>query len=225
MHNSISRQRFDDTAALEAAVQALIRDELQAQHDVPHALMLSGGRTPLPVYARVAEAPFKPDGFAHVLFTDDRHVPVDSPDSNFGGARGMLCALGLPEERILRIDPRLDLDACAADYDKQIGAFFATGGLIATALLGIGTDGHTCSLFTKEDILAAEGKYAIPVVRPEPPHRISVTPEVLARAERVIFLASGPDKEEIVERLITAPEHIVAGRAAAGCRHVTVWQA
>jgi 6-phosphogluconolactonase len=225
MRNHFILRRFDGQAALEAALQALIQEELQAAHDLPHAIILSGGRTPLPVYERIAREPFKPDGFAHVIFSDDRHVPFESEDSNLGHARPMLDALGMQEDRVLHIDPTLPLEAAARAYEDRARAFFARGGMVTIALLGLGADGHTCSLFTEEDLTDAKGRYAIPVRRPQPPHRVSITPEVLARAERIVFMACGEEKAAVVEQLLEDPRQVVAGRAVAHCEGVSIWQA
>ena len=225
MRNPISRQRFEAESAMQTALQELISAELKTAHDFPHAIVISGGRTPVPVYNAIAEAPFRPDGFAHVMFSDDRHVPLDDPASNFGNARPMLEALGLSDGRTLRIDPGLDLDACASDYENRVRGFFARGGILTLALLGLGSDGHTCSLFSDKNLAASAGRYAIPVMKPESPDRVSLTPEVLSRAERVIFVVSGEEKNAVVEELLRAPQDLVAGRAVARCESVSLWQA
>jgi 6-phosphogluconolactonase len=218
---------FDTPAALTEAAVALLTEAFQQSQSSPYVLILSGGRTPLPAYQRIAEDGGKlalnPN--LHIAFADERHVPDDSPDSNYANMRPMLEALQLPFERILRVQTNgFSLIDAAAQYDADLRYFFRSGGIVPLALLGLGPDGHTCSLFTPNDVDAGADRCAIPVQRPTPPHRVSITPGVLQRAERVIFLVSGADKNDIVQRLLEAPETVTAGRAVAACTRVEVWQ-
>lgn len=211
--------------ALDDTLYWNIRAALGRDRGKPHAVILSGGRTPLSLFRRVARNPFPVSRNAYILFSDERHVPADAPESNYGHARPMFKALGLPEDRVLRVQTELPLDEAAAEYDRALRAFRDSGGLILAAFLGLGPDGHTCSLFTQADLDAAAGRYAIAVERPAPPHRVSVTPALLETAQHVIFAVAGNEKREIVRRLIAQPDSIVAGRAVAHCRHVHIWQA
>lgn len=223
--STILEKTFSSPTALLKAAQDLLRAELQRAASQPRAIMISGGRTPLPVYHDIARAPFPPASNVKVCFSDERHVPVDSTESNYGNARPMLDALRLPQERILRIRTELPLEQAAADYDAALSAFLQSGGRIAVALLGIGPDGHTCSLFSDADLERARGHYAIPVTGAQPPHRVTVTPSLLARVERVVFLVADPDKDPIIRQLLEAPMSVVAGKAVADCPHVELWRA
>lgn len=218
-------RNFLNEQSFQQAVFELLKAELQEAASQPHAVLLSGGRTPLPIYAALAQAPVAVAKSAHVSFSDERHVPVDSPESNFGAAAPMLDALQLAPHQVLRVPTEKSLEEAAHAYDATLRQFVDAGGKFTLALLGIGADGHTCSLFTEEDLARAAGHLAISVERPSPPHRISVTPELLSTVARVIFLVSGPDKEEIVQRLLKTPEQTVAGRAVAHCPSIEIWRA
>jgi 6-phosphogluconolactonase len=215
---------FENKDALLGKVEGLIRATLGAHADQNFALMVSGGNTPLPVYAAIAADPVPVGPRAHLMFADDRYVPVSSSESNFGNARAMIDALGLVD-RTLRVDPGLELEACARDYDGQISRFLAAGGTIPVALLGLGADGHTCSLFNDADILRAENRLAAPVYKESSPDRITVSPKFLSNVEKVVFVVSGADKKEMIDALVTEPASITAGKAVAGCRDVSIWRA
>ena len=217
-------QDFDDKPALLAEVETLIRQTLTENRDYDFALMVSGGNTPLPIYKAIAENPVVASLHAYLAFTDDRHVPVDSAESNFGNARAMIEAVGLAD-RCLRIDPDLDLEACATQYDADLKAFVERGGKIPIALLGLGADGHTCSLFNDTDLARAENCLAAPAYKESPPNRITVSPKLLSQVEKVIFVVAGDDKAEMIQALIEAPEKITAGKAIAGCPSVSIWRA
>lgn len=205
-------------------VETLLRSALTATTEYPYAVMVSGGNTPLPVYASIAANPFVADSSAYLAFTDDRHVPVASPESNFGNARAMIDAVGLTE-RTLRIDPELALEACATAYDTTLREFLKSGGKIPVALLGLGADGHTCSLFNDTDLDRAANCLAAPAYKEQPPNRITVSPGLLAQVEQVIFVVAGSDKTPMIDALLNRPETITAGKAVAACKSVALWRA
>jgi len=225
MADGITIHQFHTVKTLHDAVAALIRKHLKTRSASPHALMLSGGHTPLHVYQAIAQRPSAIADSAYLTYTDDRHVPVDSPDSNYGNTLPMIQALGLPEERVIRIHPELALEDAAQRFHEDFVHFFADGGRIHAGLLGLGPDGHTCSLFTREGLDRGSGRYAIPTYREPGPNRVSVTPDLLERIERVIFLVAGEDKMPIIEQLRTDPASVIAGQAVAGCPFVELWYA
>lgn len=218
-------QHFESVAAVNQACEALLRETLGTDTGAPRAVMLSGGRTPLALFQQIAAKPFPVSENAWLTYTDDRHVPTESPESNFGATLPMIEALGLPMERVLRVHTELSLEDAATRYHEDFSAFFDQGGEIPVAFLGIGTDGHTCSLFTQDDIDRGAGRLASPTPRPTPPHRVTVTPSLLNRCGRIIFLITGSDKDAVVEQLLHDPQSIPAGRATAACKSVEIWRA
>ncbi len=220
---TINVRDFDSKDALLAEVEALIRSTLSKSSEREYALMVSGGNTPLPVYAAIAADPIEASPQAYLAFTDDRYVPIDSPDSNFGNARAMIEAVGLAE-RTIRINPDLDIEACAARYDADLAAFLARGASIPVALLGLGADGHTCSLFNDTDLARAENCLAAPAYKESPPDRITVSPKLLAQVGEIIFVVAGDDKAEMIDALINNPDSITAGKAVSQCASVSLWR-
>jgi 6-phosphogluconolactonase len=217
--------RFDTVQDLTRAAFDLLRGALEATFPFPHAVMLSGGKTPLSLYGQIAESPPLPSPGLHLLYSDERLLSEDSSDSNYHNTRPMIAAMNLPSECVLRVHTHLPMEEAAINYDGQISDFFDKGGQITLGLLGLGADGHTASLFSLEDIEGGRGRWAIPVPRQVPPPRVSVTPSLLDRIERIVFLVAGPDKAEMVERLLHQPETIPAGVAVKNARHVDLWVA
>jgi 6-phosphogluconolactonase/glucosamine-6-phosphate isomerase/deaminase len=187
--------------------------------------MLSGGRTPVAAYAEVAQRGFWAAADLHVLLSDERMVPEDSPDSNLGGLRPMLNALEVEDDRILRVDTSVPLKKAAAGYDRALQQFVRSGGRITLGILGLGPDGHTASLFSPDDLTRAPGALAVAVPRREGPDRVSVTPDLLKRVEVLIFLVMGRDKQDVVSRLMKDPDAVVAGRAVREAAAVQLWTA
>ncbi|MFT5127739.1 MAG: 6-phosphogluconolactonase [Rhodothermales bacterium] len=210
---------FANSAALQDALLATMQEAMQGADK--SAIMLSGGGTPLALYNRIAARPFAVNPNLHVMYSDDRLTPHDSPDSNFGNTKAMLRALGVPDSRVFAIAPELEPPAAADAMHDALAAFFADGGRIPLGLLGLGTDGHTASLFNLEDA-AFDDRLTLVVKRPDYT-RVSVTGPVIARAERLIFLVTGESKRPIIQQLLSEPESLPSGRAIRGLRNVELW--
>jgi 6-phosphogluconolactonase/glucosamine-6-phosphate isomerase/deaminase len=114
-------------------------------------------------------------------------------------------------------------EAAADDYGRRVASFLDAGGHISLALLGLGSDGHTASLFSVQDMEAAQGRTAVAVHRAPPPHRVSLTPDILARCRKVVFLVAGEAKTDIVHRILQAPGSVVAAQAVRRAPDVELW--
>ncbi len=175
----------------------------------PRTLVLAGGHTPRPVYRRLALIPYNWDG-VHVFFSDERCVPPEHPDSNFGMAHETLLAHVEAQVHRMRgetCDPAI--------YEEELRAFFGPSSRPAfdLAFLGLGTDGHTASLFPQDAALAEKVRWVARVARPDY-RRLTLTIPALSAAKTVIFLVAGPDKREALRRLLRN-EDIPAARVSA----------
>jgi 6-phosphogluconolactonase len=210
----------DDLA--HALAQTLAQDAARIESG-PHAIMLSGGTTPLAAYALLTEHPPVVGPGLHVLFSDERHVPANSPHSNCGQIQPMLQAWGLPPNRILNVHGDDPLNQATEAYDQAIERFLGTGGIIHLGLLGLGADGHTASLFNAQQIVQSQATWAVAVQRPDGMNGISVTPRLLQRVKRIIFVVTGAGKRAMVSTLLRQPHTIPAGLAVSGHPNVEVW--
>jgi 6-phosphogluconolactonase len=159
----------------------------------------------------------------HVLFTDERYVPADSPASNYYQCKPLLDVLALPEEALLRVHTELPLDEAAARYERELTTLLSSGVRIGLGLLGLGADGHTASLFSAQDLERARGRYALPVQRPDGMAAVSVTPDLLATVREPVFVVAGADKATAVHSLAQQDRALVAWRAVQGCADVELW--
>ncbi len=187
------------------------------------AVMLSGGSTPLPAYRALAQQPLRHDDRLHVLFSDERYVPADSPASNYRQCKALLDVLALPEEALLRVHTGLPLDEAAARYERELTTLLSSGVRIGLGLLGLGADGHTASLFSAQDLERARGRYALPVQRPDGMAAVSVTPDLLASVREPVFVVAGADQAQAVRSLTRQDRTLVAWRAVQGCADVELW--
>ncbi|KAM0756040.1 6-phosphogluconolactonase [Meredithblackwellia eburnea MCA 4105] len=152
-----------------------------------------------------------------VFFADERIVPLDDPDSNYLAVHEHLFSkVPIPRSQIHTIDTSLlsDPEALADEYEKQMVSTFITGSnsiafpRFDLVLLGIGPDGHTCSLFPGHPLLEEQdGWVAWLDDSPKPPSkRITLTFPVLNHAYRVAFVATGSGKQDILHRALDKPE-------------------
>lgn len=178
---------------------------------------LSGGSTPKVLLGLLAQAPYRETlawGRIHVAWGDERCVPPDDAQSNFRMAREALLAhVPIPEEHIHRIPAENpDHEAAAADYAATLRLVFALAGdelpRFDLIHLGLGTEGHTASLFPGSPALAERERFvAAPFVAKLDAYRITLTPPVLNAAREVQFLAAGAEKADIVRDILHAPHN------------------
>lgn len=166
---------------------------------------LSGGSTPKAVYPLLtAEPRIGKLDWSRVEFFwgDDRSVPPDDPESNFGVAQRLLISRlpGVRPERVHRMPADADdRDAAARAYEAELRAVFkpADGELPAFDLiwLGMGPDGHTASLFPGSDALNVTDRWVVPNWAPElATWRMTFTFPLIDAARQVLFVVSGADK-------------------------------
>ena len=208
---------------LTAALAGELANEAARATAQPRAIMLAGGTTPLAAYAHLTAHPPRVDGHLHLLFSDDRHVPPDSPHSNYGQIRPMLAAWQMPQERVLRVLGERPIDEATSTYDQALGRFLGQGGAIPLGVLGLGTDGHTASLFTPAQVTQGQSVWALSVARPDGLNGVTVSPRLLQRVGRIIVITTGVGKRATAERLVKQPNTLTAGLALAGHPRVELW--
>lgn len=163
-------------------------------------LALSGGSTPRRYHQQLAQLDREetPWGRLSILFSDERAVRPDHPDSNYRMAREtLLDAAPIALSKIHRIPAEeSDLDRVAAEYEALILQLTKGSGAVDLVVLGLGGDGHTASLFPSHP-LPPPGRLVVATpVSPTTPltPRVTLTYEAIARAKRVMVLVAGGDK-------------------------------
>jgi 6-phosphogluconolactonase len=219
----LTTRRFGSRAELDAALAERLARAIATA--AASAIMLSGGTTPLPAYRALAARRLEHDERLHVLFSDERYVPEDSPASNYRQISPLLEALALPQESLLRVRTELTLEQAAADYEQRLSSLLSSGVHIGLGLLGLGADGHTASLFGAADLARARGRFAITVQRPDGMSAVSVTPELLATVREPLFVVAGSGKDQAVAALIARDPNLTAWRAVQLCTQVELWVA
>lgn len=167
-------------------------------------IALAGGSTPRALYAELAEHGAEQGAdFSRwqVFFGDERCVPPDHPESNFRTAREALLAhVLIPRDHVYRVRTEVGRpNEVANAYASEIRRAFdlAPGEMprFDLALLGLGTDGHTASLFPETSALEETERIAVENFVPRlDAHRITLTIPVFNAAHAVLFLVEGKDK-------------------------------
>ncbi|KAJ1667605.1 suppressor of los1-1 [Coemansia sp. RSA 1813] len=149
----------------------------------------------------------------YVFWADERCVDYDSEESNYKLLKQeLLDPLGgkIPEAQVIAINESLvgDPEAAATDYQEQMETVFAKGKSkfpeFDCILLGIGPDGHTCSLFPNRPQLEERNKWVVHIEDSpkEPPCRITLTLPVLNASRSVAFVATGAGKSKTVKEIV-----------------------
>lgn len=167
---------------------------------------LSGGSTPKTTYALLAEKPFS-DVIAwqsvHVFWGDERCVPPSHTDSNYLIAREtFLEKVPLPSENIHRMRGELAPKKAASAYQAELESALGEQGRFDLILLGMGTDGHTASLFPGTQALKENKKWVVAnYVHKVDLWRITLTFPSINAARHVVFLVRGARKAAPLARV------------------------
>jgi 6-phosphogluconolactonase len=204
----------DSAALAEAAAQAVVEAARAAVATRGRFMIaLAGGLTPRETYRRLAESPHReamPWSQTFVFFGDERCVPADHPDSNYGMARqALLDKVPLPPGQVFPMGGDADdPDRAATDYARTLAQAFGTrrGEMprFDLVLLGMGLDGHTASLFPGSPVLKEIFRPVVGVhaAAAAVPQRITLTLPVLNAAAQVAFLVAGAEKAKAVKAVL-----------------------
>ncbi len=205
-------QVYSDSDRLAAGLADLFVDLAQtamADHGL-FRVALAGGNTPRRAYELLGQEPRNlslswSDVF--IYFGDERCVPPDDEQSNYRMAKkAFLDAVPLPAANIHRIRGEADPGVAANEYASILRADLSEPPRFDLMLLGLGTDGHTASLFpgTPPD---ADGGALVRAVyaQSQMMWRVTVTPHVINSARVVAFAVEGVEKAEILAKVLEGP--------------------
>jgi 6-phosphogluconolactonase len=178
-------------------------------------IAISGGGSPKPVFSLLAD-PHQPWREAipwdrlWVFWVDERCVPPNSPDSNYGVARDLLLdKVPLHQDHVIRIEGELNPEEAAARYETAIRAHYrlegAEGPVFDLIQLGMGDNAHTASLFPHTQALHEIGRIAVAnhVPNERLSHRVTLTYPVINAGRDVFFLIEGSAKAGPLASVLT----------------------
>jgi 6-phosphogluconolactonase len=186
------------------------------------AICLSGGSTPRRLYQLLAEEPYRailPWERVHWFWGDERFVPWDHPDSNYGMAHAaMLGHAPAPPENIHGIPTTGTPEEAARDYERMLKSYYGAGvlnpgrPLFDIQILGLGPDGHTASLFPGTKVLEERQRWAVEVVGVKSEARITLTYPPLESSRHAAFLVAGAEKRAVLTRALAGDPELPAAR-------------
>ena len=197
---------FADAEALAIGAAERIAAVLRDAPGERVSLGLAGGSTPAATYRQLRALP-APWERVDAWLADERWVPHNHSDSNGLMAAGLLLDHVNARFHRPRWAPWLEPAESAAHYEATLRSLHQPGVGPDLVLLGIGTDGHTASLFPGTKALADERRW---YVANDVPHlettRLTCTLPLLHRAQRVFFMVAGTDKADVMARIAAGDE-------------------
>lgn len=210
-------QIFADKDALAAAAaEAFSAAAVEAAASRGRFLVaLSGGSTPQALFTLLAHSPYQERinwPATHVFWGDERLVPAHDPGSNYYHAQRLLLEkVPIPPSQVHRVHGELSALDAVEEYERQLAA--VTAGDRAwprfdLALMGMGADGHTASLFPGSSAPTEKTRPVLSVTADyagRPAQRVTLTPPVFNDARQVLFLVSGADKAPALAAVLNGP--------------------
>jgi 6-phosphogluconolactonase len=212
--------RTDAAALAAAAVERFVQAAEQAIVERGRFVVaLSGGSTPRRMFELLARGRLvsRVDwSRVHIVWGDERCVPPTDAESNYRMAReALLDHVPVPPANVHRMHGEDDPERAAAAYESTLRVLFRTasgppsaepGQNIDLALLGLGDNGHTASIFPGSAIVDERERWVasefVPAVSM---WRITMTAPLLNAATRILFLVSGGSKASVLERVLEGP--------------------
>ncbi len=177
-------------------------------------LAISGGKTPNLLFSvlasKYADSPLWQK--VHFWWVDERMVPPDHPESNFGMANRLLFSkIAIPEENIHRIKGENNPEVEALSYSTQIQKNVPQKNgwpVFDLILLGMGDDGHTASIFPNQMNLLESDQICEVATHPvSGQKRVTLTGKAINTANRIYFLITGKEKANRLKEIVNlSPE-------------------
>ncbi|MFC0308769.1 6-phosphogluconolactonase [Gallibacterium trehalosifermentans] len=196
-------------ATAQAAVNH-IAEEFKRYSQLGRAIhiSLSGGSTPKLLFQALAKSPYNTEiqwQNLHFWWGDERCVPPTDAESNYGEVQRLLFDhIAMPNENIHRIYGELSPEQGLARFEQDLQTIPSKQDNLPVfdwIILGMGTDGHTASLFPHQTNFA-DPNVAVIAKHPETGQvRISKTASLLEKAKRITYLVTGASKAEILKEI------------------------
>ncbi len=226
MDKSVDIRVFESIDKLVEALAAVIADCIQdvlEEKDL-FDIVLAGGRTPLPLYTHLAEnyrdiIPWEKIRF---FWSDERYVPHNDPQSNYGMARKtLLDYVQINEANVFPFSTSYDDPAAASDaYEMLLKRLFDSEWPHSDlTLLGLGENCHIASLFPHTVTLGEQVRWVVTSLSPEKPvQRLSLSFPVINASKRIFFFVTGAHKAEAMKRVLSKEQIEIEDCPARGVR-------
>jgi 6-phosphogluconolactonase len=207
---------FSSTNDLSSGLNAFVEKESRAAIESRGAfsVAISGGSLPKLLSKDLVHNDKVDFSKWHIFWADERCVGHNDDDSNYKEVKKtLLDNVSIPADHIHPIHEAYAINKqtkeAADDYERQLKSYFGDDGFpqFDLILLGMGPDGHCCSLFPGHPLLQENKLWVAPIndsPKP-PPERITLTLPVVNHAKSVVFVTAGEGKQEMVQKIIEQP--------------------
>jgi 6-phosphogluconolactonase len=211
--------RFRDTAAMAQGFKE--RFEVSVAESIAargrYVLALTGGSAAAGLYPSLQTA--KIDGpKMHLFFGDERMVPWDHTECNYRGAAWLNERYGID---VHPVQTGLEPSAAAFQYEQELASYLP----FDVIHLGMGPDGHICSLFPGHRLLQETQRTVgwLDDSPKPPPRRVTLTMPVLAKARALWFLVMGEAKADAVRAALKDPSSQLPAALAHRAAQQSIW--
>jgi 6-phosphogluconolactonase len=196
------------------------------------AVAISGGSTPRNMHRMLAEEPYLSDipwQKTHIFWVDERCVPENDPASNFGLAtEDFLDQVSISQNQIHPMPVETSPEKGAEIYQNKLLDFFHLQNEEFPAFdlifLGIGTDGHTASLFPGQSALNEMKRWVVAVKGGNPDvNRITLTLPVINRGKQIVFMISGKEKASVVKTALKGIQSELPAQLVRPLKGTLIW--
>ncbi|KAG7290474.1 hypothetical protein NEMBOFW57_000476 [Staphylotrichum longicolle] len=234
---------FPTVEALAPALRAYVItcQEAGIQRHGVFKVAVSGGSLPKTLAQALLAAPTSETDVVkwnqwEIFFADERAVPLDHADSNYGLLKTELLdklpqdGSAAPTVHPVDVEALDDAQELADRYEQTLVKSFAGRDSVRLPifdllLLGCGPDGHTCSLFPGHELLRETSAWVAPIEdSPKPPpRRVTLTLPVVTHAVRVAFVATGGGKKEVMKEIFEEGNGLPCALVNEGCGERCSW--
>ena len=205
---------YSDLSTLEDAVAKhfLLATNQAVQQRGQALIALSGGSTPLGLFHLLGSDAYRatlPWTQIHFFWVDERCVPPQDEESNYGQfKRNVLDPLKIPAQQVHAIDGDLPAEEAAQNYEEMLHTWAEEGHELPRfdwVLLGMGSDGHTASLFPVQSTALMQERAVMAVTaqyEDRPANRVTLTPRILNLSRQVVFMVSGAQKADCLKEVL-----------------------
>jgi 6-phosphogluconolactonase len=208
---------FENGDALSGALDSFV-EKVSREAITEHGFLsiaISGGSLPKILSKKLAFNKNVDFSKWHIFWADERCVAHDHVDSNYLEVKKSLLdhIPQIPQENIYPINEEYaaakDAEKAASEYEQRLAKFFRDQKpAFDLLLLGMGPDGHCCSLFPGHPLLLEKTRLVAPIFdSPKPPpERITLTYPVVNNSKLVVFVTAGDGKKDMVQQIIEQPD-------------------
>lgn len=204
----------DSPALFEAAAELFVHAATEEiKERALFSVALSGGSTPKGLFELLANDPWRKRidwSRTHLFWGDERWVPHTDSRSNYHMAyQSLISKVPIPGENVHRVQTDSgEPQEAAAKYADEIRALLGNDPRFDLNLLGLGTNGHTASLFPHRPTLEVRDRLVVAdYVDEVQMYRVTFTVPLINASRNILMLISGKDKAEVLKEVLRGPEN------------------